>query len=783
MSSKLPAGVSARAKRALSVAAVAGLAGLGLAGAAFAADEAPMITASADTADDAAEVSGVTIQGAKDKPSSTKLTAAPLDTPQTITVVSERTLRDQNLLTLRDVLQTVPGITFGAGEGGGGYGDSINLRGYSANNDITTDGLRDSAQYSRTDTFNLQQIEVVNGANGVYSGSGGVGGNINLVSKSPFGTDRTTVAAGVGTDSYARLTVDSNMLLGDVVAVRLNGMIHANDIPGRDVETYERWGFAPSVTLGLGGKTQFTAAYIHQEDENTPRYGVPYASNAFLNGPLPGVDPSNYYGYRNLDTQEITVDGLTLKLRHEFSDSVILTNTARWQKIDQTTIVSAPQGTWCLTGGFNPQTGAACGTPGFFSSTASGPRGNRRDTENTQLINQTDLNLKFDTGPLKHNLVFGVSFANETYDLTTGNILKTDQGVAVALPPMSIANPVNVYTGPVNYLPATISDGELNNQAVYLFDNIEIGARWAINGGIRIEHNEGEFFSTPYTYTPAAPNPPIRVAGASTRAVNEEDLVSYRIGLVFKPIPDASIYLAYGNVSTPSQATVNSGCSTTGANRNCDLDPEEGELIELGAKWDLFNGRLSLTGSLFQNERSQIRLNSNDPAIPIQQQDGESRVRGATVGVSGQILTNWTVIANYTYLDSEVLQNVASTALPPNNIDFTKGDPIPLTPKHAFNVWTSWQINENWLAGIGANYSGEYAFARANATAPLRMSPDYWVVNAAVTWTINDRVGLQLNVKNLLDEDYYTNIRSSSGFGWAVPGDSRSATLTTTVRF
>jgi catecholate siderophore receptor len=255
------------------------------------------------------------------------------------------------------------------------------------------------------------------------------------------------------------------------------------------------------------------------------------------------------------------------------------------------------------------------------------------------------------------------------------------------------------------------------------------------------------------------------------------------MGGVFKPMENGSIYLAYGNVSTPSQATVNSGCALTGTARNCDLDPEEGEIWELGTKWDLLDGRLSLTGSVFQNERSKIRLASNDPAIPVQQQDGRSRVRGATVGVSGKILPSWTVIANYTYLESEILQNVASTALPPNDVDFLKGDPIPLTPKHAFNVWTSWQINAQWLVGAGANYAGEYSFQRGAAAAPQMYSDDYWLLNAAVTWTINDRVGLQLNVKNLTDQEYYTNIRSSAGFGWAVPGDTRSATLTTMVRF
>ena len=125
-------------------------------------------------------VEGERTEGEVESP---KATAPLLDTPQTVTVVSDQVIRKQNLLTLRDALATIPGITFGAGEGGGGYGDSINLRGYSANNDITVDGVRDSAQYSRTDPFNLQQIEVYNGANSVFNGSGSVGGTINLVSK------------------------------------------------------------------------------------------------------------------------------------------------------------------------------------------------------------------------------------------------------------------------------------------------------------------------------------------------------------------------------------------------------------------------------------------------------------------------------------------------------------------------------------------------------------------------------------------------------------------------
>ena len=282
------------------------------------------------------------------EPDSPKVTAPLLDTPQTITVVSDQTLRKQNLLTLRDALATIPGITFGAGEGGGGYGDSINLRGYAANNDLTQDGVRDSAQYSRTDPFNLQQVEVYNGANSVFNGSGSVGGTINLVTKTPQTDDLTIVQAGVGTDDYYRGTLDTNQRLTDTLAVRVNAMLHSNALPGRDVETFRRWGIAPVIEFEFAEPTRLTIGYVHQDDDNVPVYGVPYFHSLVNAGSLAGVDNSDYFGYRNLDEQQITLDRLTATFNHEFTAAVSLQNLSRWQDVAQYSQTSAPQGTFCL---------------------------------------------------------------------------------------------------------------------------------------------------------------------------------------------------------------------------------------------------------------------------------------------------------------------------------------------------------------------------------------------------------------------------------------------------
>ena len=141
--------------------------------------------------------------------------------------------------------------------------------------------------------------------------------------------------AAVGTDNYYRAAVDSNWRLSDLIAVRLNAMYHENDVPGRDVESYQRWGVAPSITIGVDSDTSLTLAYIHQDDNNTPIYGVPYFLSGVNDGPLPGVDDSSYFGIVNLDEQKTKVDRFTATFRHAFSDAVSIRNLTRWQRVHQ----------------------------------------------------------------------------------------------------------------------------------------------------------------------------------------------------------------------------------------------------------------------------------------------------------------------------------------------------------------------------------------------------------------------------------------------------------------
>lgn len=721
-----------------------------------------------------------------------------LDTPQTITVVSSQTIRKQNLLTLRDVLATVPGITFGAGEGGGGYGDSINLRGQSANTDITIDGVRDSAQYSRTDPFNLEQIEVVNGANSVYGGSGSIGGTVNLVTKRPGADDLTILQAGIGTDDYYRATVDSNVRVSELAAVRVNGMFHRNDVPGRDFDKYKRWGIAPSVKLGIDGPTSLTFLYVHQEDENTPQYGVPYYKNALYDGPLPGVPDSGYYGYRNLDTQDQTVDQATIIFDHAFSDKVSIRNLSRWQRIEQNLVVDPPQGTYCLANGTLP-TGAACGAgqlPGIYYP--SGPRGGYRNSVNQTLYNQVDLRLNFSTGGLEHTMVIGGSILVEDYTLDNGNVQRNPGGATPnpTLDPINIANPNGIYTGPVNAIRTGHQDGETNNKAIYVFDAIKITDQLELNAGLRYEKNKGDFRSDTIT-ADALPIP----AGQTSRYLtgvtqsSNDNLFSYRVGLVFKPTPASSLYIAYGNSKNPTSTSVRSGCGLAAAtNLNvdpCSLAPEQAVNYEIGGKIDLFGRKLQLTAALFRNERTNYRVTANDPfvgSLPVN--DGRNRVDGISLGATGNITREWSIFANYTYLDSVVKQSITDECLA--NPGATKviggttytcpafdpqaGNPLTNTPKHSGSLFTTYTFPFGLQVGYGLTYQGSFYLnnARTTPTTVLYKADSYLTHRAFISYPITEGLTAQLNVQNFTNEKYYTSIRNN---GWATPGEDRSAVL------
>nr|WP_243453977.1 TonB-dependent siderophore receptor [Oceanisphaera pacifica] len=672
-----------------------------------------------------------------------------LDTPQTVTVVPQEVMKEQQALSLRQVLSNVSGITFDAGEGGGGSGDKINIRGFSANSNMQIDGLRDSSQNNRTDTFNIEQVEVLKGPNSVFGGAGTTGGAINQISKAPKQRDFAEVGASLGTDKYHRMTLDVNKTLDNVgvdSAFRINLMAHENDVPGRDDIDRERFGIAPSVTIGLSEDTRATLSYFHQEDDNLPDYGLPARDGKIL----PGVDRESYFGWRNLDEEKIKSDAVTLKLEHELNDKVRIENQTRYSRVDRDTTISASH--------VNTD-GLALG-----KYLPAGPQAYRRHAKNDLWVNQLGLSTEFNTGSLTHDMLVGGEISRETYDLTVSNYGLGKIGNEYPTGGFDLFNPPGKWEGSTTVTPGGGSDAVLNTKALYVFDTIGLAPKWDLSLGLRHDWVSGETTSK----------------GNNDTVKTSDQAFSGRAGVVYKPADNGRVYLAYGTSFSPSaEALATSGrLPLSGAAGVEDLKPEESETWELGTKWELMDGRLGLDGAIFRVDKTDVtEENSLTGAL---EQAGEQRVQGVELGLTGEITEQWKLFANYTFLDSETR---ASVGKPQAGGRDPVGEPLGNTPRNSANLWTTYQLAPGVEVGYGARYVGSRHVA-SDVEAKLE---SYWVHNAMASYKVNDAFSLQLNVNNLFDEEYVERVRGRPGTDTrssAVElGDGRSAVVSANYRF
>uniref|UniRef100_UPI00235E6EF4 TonB-dependent receptor n=1 Tax=Pseudomonas sp. B3G-3 TaxID=3027853 RepID=UPI00235E6EF4 len=651
----------------------------------------------------------------------------------------------QQALSLRQVLSNVSGITFNAGEGGGGSGDSINIRGFSANSNMQIDGLRDSAQTNRSDTFNVEQVEVIKGPNSVFGGAGTTGGSINVVSKQPKNQAFTRLGGSLGTDNYYRLTLDSNQPLegvGQDSAVRINLMGHQNDVPGRDKIDRERWGIAPSLRLGFSDATRLTLSAFHQTDDNLPDYGVP----ALDGKKLAGVKRDAYFGWKNLDKEQIEQNAFTADFEHDFSDHLRLQNLTRYSRTARDTIVSASHvnTSGVPAGRYRP----------------AGPQAYGRDATTEMWINQSNLIGDFEFAGMRHDLVAGVELSRETLDLKTYN-----HGLNTALYPRdgyALGSPPGRWNGPVNKTTSGYTETTLKGQAYYLFDTIALSERWDLNLGLRYDKIKGDVDKYSASHV------------KSESLVSDTNKASARTGLVFKPTENGRIYAAWGNSFNPSAENL---ASTGGglSKGNQDLAPEKNETWELGTKWELLDKRLELDGALFRVEKSNARETMADGSTQLA---GKQRVQGVEIGVTGHVNEHWDVFANYTFLHSEIL-NAANTA---SGIA-RKGQALGNTPPRSLNLWTTYELPAGWTLGYGTRYVSE-----RNVSSSTRAKLDaYWVHNAMLAYKVNHNLDLQLNVNNLFDKDYVERVRQQNGStarSSAIEyGDARAAIMSATYSF
>ena len=562
------------------------LSALMLGSAAFAADPpAKPADGSTDakTAPADATLKDVLVQGAREpKLSSPKQVKPLVDTPQTITVITAETLKEQGASTLVQALKNTPGISMLAGEGGtgGAPGDSVTIRGFNARKDIFVDGVRDFGSYAR-DPFNLEQVEIVKGPSSFLGGRGSTGGVINLVTKTAQRESFYAGSVSGGTDSYKRLTMDVNQSLESVdgrlkdAAFRINATGFSADTPGRDYVKNQRIGIAPTVTFGLNSPTQVTLGFFHIDEDNLPDFGIPFVPIA--NNAVPGVAGygnrvapvaySNFYGLINRDHEKVFSNISYANVKHDFGNGIVLNNRTQYGLTSRDSILTAPRFINATTTAINHELQSLLET-------------------DTGVTNQTDVTIKFATGSLKHTVVTGLEVAHETSRVDARGAYAPGTSPLTAAPLAAAAFPTTDLFSPDPFQPYSYSVQKTgaytynssHSQAIYAFDTLDLNEQWSVMGGLRYDrfHDDAKAVSTTFTNN------------AVTSFTRTDKNLSWRASLTYKPTKNGSIYVSSGTSFNPSAEGLTLAAAANSLNSQ-NVGPEKNVSYEIGTKWNILN--------------------------------------------------------------------------------------------------------------------------------------------------------------------------------------------------
>lgn len=729
----------------------------------------------------------VSVTASIDSISMDKFTEPLLYTPQSITVVPQYVIQDEGVSTLRDTLRNVPGISLAAGEAGA-QGDNLTIRGFTARNDIFLDGIRDFGSYYR-DAFNYEQVEALEGPAGIQFGRGSTGGVINQESKVPAATEFVHAQAQFGTDLTRRFTIDANAPMADELggtAFRANIMGQEGGVAGRDAAEIRRFGFAPSLTIGMDTKTHATLSYVHLSENDTPDYGLPWQFNH-----LAAADRHSYFGFRDQNYLKTNDDILTLRAQHDFKPSLNIHTIARGANYPRQAQITEPQ--ICSNPAASVPVGTvisslptlaynsalACpydaNTPASQINILNRNQIQTRSVE-TDLWDQTELSANFKTHGIRHALVVGVEGGQETsnpirYSYTINKVN--------TVPYTSLLDPNEAQpfagTGYITSIVHTKSD----SVGVYFIDTVKLGRLFELSGGVRWDR-----FNTDYNlYQPTPPaGGTVTAAVAPINRLDEQP--NYRAALVYKPSVHGSFYFDWGTSFNPDAESLSLSVGLVNGN----VKPEENQTYEGGAKWSFLNERLMMEGAVFRTEKDNAHetdpTNSNNIVAA-----GNQLVKGMQVSVVGRLPEGMDLVAGYAYLDSAVIFSQFFPA--------AVGYPLANVPKQTFNLFVTHQLPWKLNGGLGTNYVGARTASstvpyvptsyEANPNGPgfvvtsvaMKQVPGYWTFNAMLKRPVSERLEFQANVNNILNR-YYVDLPHPSHL---IPGAGANAQIGLNFRF
>lgn len=742
-------------------------------------------TSAARAADGALVLPPVSVEDSalNQQPASPKFTAPLVDTPQTIAVIPREVFIEQGAQNLTEVLRNTPGITFNAGENGFSSGlANFSMRGFDTSGSIFIDGARDSGNYNR-DVFNLEQVEVAKGPAADY-GRGSSGGYVNLVTKTPHLNAAASAQASFGFDEFdsksrVRIAADVNQPFTESAAARLNVFWQDGGVPGRAVAKREGWGFAPSLAFGLGTSTRLILTYQHTEQDDLPDWGVP---TAFIDGMMrydAAVDGKElrdaFYGL-STDFDHVFSDSAQARIEHDINSGWRISNQTRWSKTDRETAFTVVSGYTVASQTVATQRQASA-------------------RENTAISNLTNLTGTFATGTLTHTLSAGVEFQRET---SHGDRFPTQNnpGTGAAI---SIFDPNPNRAGLFSTAPTQTSAVRVTTIAAYVYDTVELGPQWEVTGGARLERYKVGIDSN--TAAGAAQGPDGYEVKRTT--------VSGKLGLVYKPAENGSLYAAVGvSPQPPGSFLSNPDVSREGDNAfpgfSAGMNSAGSKVqyslnYELGTKWNFFDNALNTSAALFRTERRNVAVTGIDPNVTPPPPSGllgygKQIVQGIELGAAGQLTPEWTVFGGLLLMDSkrkhsEYLDAGRRLANPGDygTVLRTSGDELAFTPNASANIWTTYRLPFGLTLGGGLQYTGKSWVGRPDDAERIIPNgntgelPSYITINAMAEYEVTENFRVRLNIDNITNE--FNAISTNWSAQRVLLGPSRNFLLSAVANF
>jgi catecholate siderophore receptor len=644
-----------------------------------------------------------------------------LDVPQSLSIVTSEEILRRGFTSVSDIIEYLPGVSMSQGEG---HRDAVVFRGVRSTADFFIDGVRDDVQYYRP-LYNLEQLEVLRGPNALLFGRGGTGGILNRVTKKANTGENFSQLTGYA-DSFGAggLQGDVNIGLSDTVAFRVNAMAEGLD-NHRDHYDGERVGINPTVRMLLSEATRLDVSYEYVDHERFIDRGIPTGSNG---EPVERFDRV-VFGDPDVNLTSLEAHIFIANLQHRFSDSMKGQFTAFYGDYDK------------LYQNFYAASYSESNSPDVVTLD-----GYVDTTQRDNLIFSGNLIKELAFVGMSHRFLVGAEYVDTSSNQDRWNTYWSetadDREAFMVTRPMGIVggsgvNALGVQT--VNDFTVDLNDDTrvgIEVVSVYVQDEMAVTESLDLVLGARFDQFEIDVFNVP---------------ASESRSKREEE-VSPRIGVVYKPMQNMSLYASYSESFLPRSGE--QFANINGSKNQLDADTFAN--TELGFKWDI-SSSLSFTAAIFEIEQESPQVADSDPdTLDVI----KSETDGFELQLEGQITDAWYVSAAYSFLDGEQMGRSGPTGLRPREL-----------PENMFSVWNFVQFTANLGMGIGLTYQDE-SFINNSNTARL---PSYTRVDAAIYYEWSDDWRIQLNVENLGDTDYYPSSHSTHQATVGAPFNARIA--------